>query len=72
VRTPTALMTKLPPLRRSAASRLRGLADHLEPPQLPLRSTAPLIRMDGRWWQRDELIRAVQPDEAPAPASSPR
>jgi hypothetical protein len=43
-------------LKRSAASRLRGLADRLEPSRLPTKSPAPLIRLAGRWWRRDELI----------------
>jgi hypothetical protein len=53
-------MTKL---KRSAATRLRGLADRLEPPPLPMRRTAPLIRLAGRWWRRDELIADATADD---------
>jgi hypothetical protein len=52
-------MTELP-LRRSAASWLRDLADRLAPtprPPAPTRPTvAPLVRRGGRWWYRDELV----------------
>jgi len=59
-------MRKLPPMRRSAASRLRGLAERLEPRRQRLggRSPAPLVRLDGRWWNRDEIVvpsTAVEP-----------
>jgi hypothetical protein len=50
-------------LKRSAASRLRGLADRLEPPRLPVRPPAPLIRLAGRWWRRDELIAEATADD---------
>jgi hypothetical protein len=53
-------MTKL---KRSAATRLRGLADRLEPPPLPMRRPAPLIRLAGRWWRRDELIADATADD---------
>jgi hypothetical protein len=62
-------MTKQPPVRRSAASRLRALADRLDPRQQdvtePERPTAPLVRVGGRWWQRDEIL--GPPAAAPAP-----
>jgi hypothetical protein len=38
--------------RPAVASRLRRFADRLEP--RPWRSPAPLVRLDGRWWQRNE------------------
>jgi hypothetical protein len=52
------LMAKLLPLRRCAASRLRELAERLEPRRQTLagRSSAPLVRLDGRWWYRDEIV----------------
>ena len=46
-------------LRRSAASRLRRMADRLDlrrPGAIP-RSPAPLIRLHGQWWTLDELAR---------------
>jgi hypothetical protein len=53
-------MEKLPELRQQAASRLRGLADRLEPPKhYDMRaSRAIAIRLGGRWWSRDELTSA--------------
>jgi hypothetical protein len=45
-----------PPLRREVAARLRGLADRLDPRRSPVRPPiAPLVRLDGRWWRREEL-----------------
>jgi hypothetical protein len=41
-------------MRDTLAARLRRLADRLEPPA-PRRSPAPLVRLGGRWWRRDEL-----------------
>jgi hypothetical protein len=64
------------PLRRSAASRLRGLADRVErspaptadppPPRPPDpgRRLAPLVRLGGRWWYRGEIL-------DPSPAEPP-
>jgi hypothetical protein len=51
-------MAKLPPLRRSAASRLRVVADRLDPRRQTLAagSSAPLVRYAGRWWYRDEIV----------------
>ena len=47
------------PLRRAVALRLRRVADRLDArrhslpvPRLPV---APLVRMNGRWWRREEL-----------------
>jgi hypothetical protein len=53
-------MEKLPELREQAASRLRGLADRLEPPRQDdaRASRAMIIRLGGRWWHRDELTSA--------------
>jgi hypothetical protein len=61
-------MTKRPLLRESAASRLRGLADRIEPPrpQSERRSPAMLIRLGGRWWTRDDIVSAQTPEEPPA------
>jgi hypothetical protein len=63
-------MRNLPLLRRSAAARLRDLAERLEPrPERPDRSPAPLVRLDGRWWYRDEIVApsaAVEPSETPS------
>jgi hypothetical protein len=63
-------VTNQPPMRRSAASRLRALADRLDPRQQdvteePDRASAPLVRFGGRWWQRDEIL--APPPESPAP-----
>lgn len=60
-------MANPPPLRRWAASRLRGLADNLEPPGRGLsgRVRAPLVRFGGRWWDRDELTAAPAADDPP-------
>jgi hypothetical protein len=62
-------MTKQPPMRRSAASRLRALADRLDPRQQdvtePERPSAPLVRFGGRWWPRDEIL--GPPADAQAP-----
>ena len=44
-------------MRGATARRLRRFADRLAP-QRPLelrRAPAPLVRMGGRWWSRDEL-----------------
>ena len=51
-----------PPVRSVAASRLRALADRLEPltRAMPRRPTAPLIRLGGRWWYRDELVAPIE------------
>jgi hypothetical protein len=53
-------------LRRSAAWRLRRLADRMDPrprPRLPRPTAAPLVRLGGRWWQRDALLASVdEPD----------
>jgi hypothetical protein len=59
-------MVRQPPIRRSAASRLRFLADRLDPRQRAVdgRPSAPLVRFGGRWWHRDELVTpeaAVEP-----------
>jgi hypothetical protein len=61
-------MPKLPPLRRSTASRLRDLADRLDPRRqtLAARSSAPLVRLGGRWWHRDEIVeRAASVERRP-------
>jgi hypothetical protein len=59
---------KQPPLRRTAASRLRHLADRLDPLRQTIggRPSAPLIRFGGRWWHRDEIV--SPPDAAQHPA----
>lgn len=49
---------RTPPLRTAAASRLRAWANQLEPPRAADRvqpSTAPLVRLGGRWWPREEI-----------------
>jgi hypothetical protein len=49
---------RTPPLRTTAASRLRAWADRLEPPRAVVRtqpSSAPLVRLGGRWWPRQEI-----------------
>jgi hypothetical protein len=61
-------MPKLPPLRRTTASRLRDLADRLDQRRqtLAARSTAPLVRLGGRWWHRDEIVeRAASVERRP-------
>jgi hypothetical protein len=57
----------IPPFRRTAASKLRSLADWFEPMRTlgPPASAAPLVRFGGRWWQRDELIGEQQTDYQP-------
>jgi hypothetical protein len=50
--------SRTPPLRTTAAARLRAWADQLEPSRVPIRlqpPAAPLVRMGGRWWAREEL-----------------
>jgi hypothetical protein len=51
-------MPKLPPVRRSAALRLRAVADRLDPREDAIveRVVAPLVRLGGRWWHRDEIV----------------
>jgi hypothetical protein len=39
-----------------AAAKLRALADRLAPRAPAPRSSAPLIRLGGRWWYRGELV----------------
>lgn len=41
-------------MRDTLAQRLRRLADRLEPLPPP-RSPAPLVRLGGLWWRRDQL-----------------
>ena len=59
--------TERTPLRRSAAWRLRRLADRMDPrphqaqPLPP--SAAPLVRFGGRWWPRDTLLARAQEPE---------
>jgi hypothetical protein len=55
-----------PPLRSATAARLRSLADRFDRP-LPVRTrpaAAPLVRVGGRWWARDELV-GERPPAAP-------
>jgi hypothetical protein len=56
-------------MRRAAASTLRSLADRFDAGrQTRTRpSVAPLIRLGGRWWGRDELVGAqtAEPDAPP-------
>jgi hypothetical protein len=52
--------------RKAAASRLRSLADRVDP-RLVARvrpPAAPLVRIGGRWWPRDVLVGQEEP---PAP-----
>jgi hypothetical protein len=51
-------MPKQPQLRPSGESRLRYLADRLEPrwQDVTGRPCASLIRFGGRWWRLDELV----------------
>jgi len=45
-------------MRKTAASRLRAWADQLEP-RVIMRirpPSAPLVRVGGRWWPRDEVF----------------
>jgi hypothetical protein len=52
-----------PTLRKAAASRLRSLADRVEP-RLVARvrpSAAPLVRIGGRWWSRAALVGDDEP-----------
>jgi hypothetical protein len=61
---------RTPPLRKTAASRLRSLADWFEPRRtVPTGlSAAPLVRFGGRWWQRDELVGEQQSEyQSPSP-----
>jgi hypothetical protein len=50
--------------RGTLATRLRRLADRLEPPSRP-RSPAPLIRLGGLWWRRDEVgqLARIEPQD---------
>ena len=41
-------------MRDTLAQRLRRVADRLDPVPSP-RSPAPLVRLGGRWWRRDQL-----------------
>jgi hypothetical protein len=52
------------PVRKAVASKLRSLANQLESrPRVPRRcSAAPLVRLGGRWWQRDEIAGARELD----------
>jgi hypothetical protein len=44
-------------LRRATASRLRRIADRMDPrPRRPPQGVAPLVRFGGRWWKRDVLF----------------
>jgi hypothetical protein len=65
-------MAGLPPFRRSAASSLRLLANRLEPVRrcLPARPLAPLVRVGGRWWYRDDLQPWEEPVIAPPSQAS--
>jgi hypothetical protein len=62
--------TPTPPFRKTAASRLRTLADWFEPRRVVPRrpQAAPLVRLGGRWWQRDELVGEQQIDYQPPSA----
>jgi hypothetical protein len=46
------------PVRRSAALRLRAVADRLDPRDEAIveQLVAPLVRLGGRWWHRDEIV----------------
>ena len=58
--------TERTPLRRSAAWRLRRLADRMDPRPRTRRlppSAAPLVRFGGRWWPRDTLLARAQEPE---------
>jgi hypothetical protein len=48
---------RTPPLRTTAASKLRSWADRLDSrrPERRRPPAAPLVRLGGLWWQRDEL-----------------
>src|SRR4051794_38521872 len=65
-------MAALPPLRRSAASWLRGLAARLEPNwQVAAgRPAAPLVRIGGTWWPRDAIFGPDPGDERPRPETA--
>jgi hypothetical protein len=44
-------------LRRATASRLRRVADRMDPrPRRLPAGVAPLVRFGGRWWKRDALL----------------
>jgi len=52
-----------PILRKATATRLRSLADRFDP-RLVVRdqpAAAPLVRIGGRWWRRDELVDGTPP-----------
>jgi len=54
-----------PPMRKAAASRLRSIADRVDP-RLVARvqpPAAPLVRIGGRWWSRDALVGREEPPE---------
>jgi hypothetical protein len=55
--TRRGLVWKLPKMRRSAASRLRRVAERLEPRRQRQgeQSPAPLVRLGGRWWRLDDI-----------------
>jgi hypothetical protein len=56
-----------PPLRAAVASRLRDIADGLEPPERADagHSRAMLIRLGGRWWYRDEIVSPMAEETKP-------
>ena len=61
------LRPRTPLLRTTAASRLRAWADQLEAPRTPVRlqpPAAPLVRLGGRWWAREEITGGRDATEA--------
>jgi hypothetical protein len=62
------LVAQLPLLRDAAAWRLRRVAERLESPgqSLRRRRATPLIRINGRWWHRDELFGSASLAEQPS------
>jgi hypothetical protein len=63
-------LRRTPSLRKSTATKLRSLAERFEPSRgsRPRGSKAPLVRIGGRWWKREELFGEVAAADAEAEA----
>ena len=58
-----------PPLRSACAARLRSLAERLAPaPSWARRPLAPLVRVAGRWWYRNEIVPLELAEDLPQDA----
>jgi hypothetical protein len=65
-RSVRAATSKRERARRTASRLLRGAADQLQPPRRtrPRRAIAPLVRLGGRWFHRDELVPMSSEEDA--------